>query len=254
MTNNDKMDLRWAMQAALLEQASVLHENKNEVKNFVLAEATYEQLLNLCFNPFDSNEVYMESTDLEYIAQDVIYEMTGAYEEEEEYTIAEKYNLLESIVLEYNSTDSYWKKDIPKPNVVQRVGNEVALAGQSAKRGAKAAGEKIKDVATKTGRNIKAAALKAKRKSRGSVEKVKKGAQAAIKKAGEKAGATKDWMKANKGKTAAIGVAGAAGAYYVYRKMRKAGKNKAEAARAAAQVAKTPEQKAKFQKMAAQGS
>ena len=60
LTPNDREDLRWAMQAALLEQTAVLHENKETVKDYVLQEATYEQLLNLCFNPYSSDDVYLE--------------------------------------------------------------------------------------------------------------------------------------------------------------------------------------------------
>jgi len=54
ITKEDRKDLVWAMRTSLLEQvrSGVLTEGKKAAaENFIINEATYEQLLNLAFNP-----------------------------------------------------------------------------------------------------------------------------------------------------------------------------------------------------------
>jgi len=70
LTKESREDLKWAMKAHLLEQASVLQEGRDFVQEFVMKEATYEQLLNLCFNP-KRDDVYLESEVLEKVAFDL---------------------------------------------------------------------------------------------------------------------------------------------------------------------------------------
>jgi len=77
LTKKDRKDLRWAMKVALLEQSKKIEdaEAKQIVVEFVKHEATYEQLLNLTFNPFDSEQVYAESRVLENVAMVGIYNL-----------------------------------------------------------------------------------------------------------------------------------------------------------------------------------
>jgi hypothetical protein len=254
LSPNDREDLRWAMQAALLEQTAVLHENKETVKDYVLQEATYEQLLNLCFNPFSSDSVYMESIDLEHVAKDLIFEMTGVYEnlgvvagqDFDLDTTAGKFGLLESLVTELSSSEIN-KLNSPDGQFKRRMRANAANTVKAFDK--KKAAEKTKKAAEAA---KKAAAEKAAKSGKTLVGKLKGAAkQAPDKKTAARAmaGVGKTWAKNNKGKTAA-GAAGAAalaaGAYYVYRKARKAGKDKRQAAQAAASAAKTPEEKAKW--------
>jgi len=69
LTKESREDLRWAMKATLLEQAKKIQvkEARHFVKNFILKEATYEQLLNLSLNPY-RDERYLEAEKLEQVA------------------------------------------------------------------------------------------------------------------------------------------------------------------------------------------
>ena len=54
LTKEDRKDLVWAMRTSLLEQVknvSLTESASASARNFILNEATYEQLLNLAFNP-----------------------------------------------------------------------------------------------------------------------------------------------------------------------------------------------------------
>jgi hypothetical protein len=252
LTPNDREDLRWAMQCSLLEQSKVLTESSsvNTIKEYVLEEATYEQMLNLVFNPYSSQDVYLESDLLEDIAKDVIYEMTGMYnglvEDYDLDTTQGKYGLMESILAED------WKAKVKAMNDPAR--QELGKAKAKAARLQKVADTKKAAEAAKKLAADKAKKAAEKAKNPGLMSRVK----GALDKAGERGnsklkaglGATKGWAKQNKGKAALAGTAAAAataaGAYYIYRKMRKAGKDKRAAAQAAAAAAKTPEEKAKW--------
>jgi hypothetical protein len=67
MTEQDRNDLKWAMKYALLEQCNKSNKCEKNRKKFIKEEATYEQLLNLCFVK-DTKNTYMESSALEMVA------------------------------------------------------------------------------------------------------------------------------------------------------------------------------------------
>jgi hypothetical protein len=218
LTPNDREDLRWAMQASLLEESSYLHENNAVVKDFVLEEATYEQLLNLVFNPYSSNDVYMEAEDLEWVAKDVIYEMTGAYGDAYSMdTTHGKFAMLESILYEAKKGEpgmlkkGYESVKGKSQAALNYAGGKVAAAGGKIGRGISRAGEAV---GGKGGDGRLA-------KARGAVGR-------GIGKVGK---AAQDNPKTAAAITAA---AAAASAYYVYRKLRKSGKSKSQSAKAAA--------------------
>jgi hypothetical protein len=165
LTPNDREDLRWAMQASLLEQTKVLQESSKEnMKSYILNEATYEQMLNLCFNPYPSDEVYMESEELEVVAKSVIYEMTiddSEVLQESLETINGKYNLLESIVQEVSGEQ--WGSAAGKKTLGR--GGKAKIHAQryaeKAKEKLKDAGEKIKGMDNKKKAGLAAAGVAA---------------------------------------------------------------------------------------------
>jgi len=72
LTKEDRRDLVWAARTSLLEQVNdnsgVLTEGKKAAaKDFIINEATYEQLLNLAFNP-ERETHYKSATVLEKVA------------------------------------------------------------------------------------------------------------------------------------------------------------------------------------------
>ena len=75
MNLDQRSDLKWAMQAALLEQSRIVTESK-QVSQFILKEATYEQMLNLCFNPRHKT-TYHDSEVLESVAVTVISDLVN---------------------------------------------------------------------------------------------------------------------------------------------------------------------------------
>jgi len=97
LTKNDRTDLKWAMQAAILEQARLVTESK-QVSQFILKEATYEQMLNLCFNSKHKTS-YQDAEVLENVAISCILEAAG-HGEPSVKTTKDKYELLESILYE----------------------------------------------------------------------------------------------------------------------------------------------------------
>jgi len=90
LAKEDRRDLVWAMRTSLLEQvrSGVLTEGKKAAaENFIINEGTYEQLLNLAFNPqrdteYKSIEV-LEKVALEAYAS-VLEEATKVVEEKKE--------------------------------------------------------------------------------------------------------------------------------------------------------------------------
>jgi len=85
LCKEDRKDLAWAMRKSLLEQIStgVLTESADaSARNFIYNEATYEQLLNLCFNE-SREEKYLPASLLEQVAVKV-YERYISEEAEKE--------------------------------------------------------------------------------------------------------------------------------------------------------------------------
>lgn len=72
LTSNDRLDLKFAMQAAVLEEAA--YTGNVVLESYIKEEMTYEQLLNVCYNA-ERDDVYMESCLLEQFAQDYILKM-----------------------------------------------------------------------------------------------------------------------------------------------------------------------------------
>jgi len=97
LTKNDRSDLKWAMQAALIEQSRLVTESR-QVSNYILQEATYEQMLNLCFNPKHKTS-YRDAEVLENVAISCILEAAG-HGEPSVKTTKDKYELLESVLHE----------------------------------------------------------------------------------------------------------------------------------------------------------
>jgi hypothetical protein len=221
LTKDSRNDLKWAMQATLLEQANAINvkEARHFVKNFILKEATYEQLLNLAFNPF-RDDVYLESEKLEPVAKMFVQESL------EGRTGSKAISLLENIIYEG-----------PKWNRVKGVGSRIVS-------GAKKANEKATSVA-------KSGVAKAIVGAKVAGQKIGKAAKVVGKIASKQA--SKLGQKAYEHPKSAVAIgaaaAGAAG-YLVYRKMRAKGASKKEAAKAAAAASKNPDQKAKWQKKA----
>jgi len=71
LTKEDRKDLVYAMRVSLLEQVrgkGILTESKKAAaENFILNEATYEQLLNLAYNP-ERETNYLQTESLERVA------------------------------------------------------------------------------------------------------------------------------------------------------------------------------------------
>ena len=88
LTKEDRRDLVWSMRTSLLEQvrSGVLTEGKKAAaENFIINEATYEQLLNLAFNP--ERETNYKSLE---VLEKVALETYAAVLENEECTAEEK--------------------------------------------------------------------------------------------------------------------------------------------------------------------
>jgi len=93
----DKKIMEWSIKKALLEQSATMTENKQVAENFIVSEATYEQLLNLTFNPFDRDDVYMEAEDLESLAKHIVYEISKPAPVKD-LKLNEKFNLLKGLL------------------------------------------------------------------------------------------------------------------------------------------------------------
>lgn len=106
----DKKDLIWAMRSALLEatseKVSVMESSViDETVDFIKKEATYEQLLNLVYNP-NRKQNYLESDILEFVASKAILDIANFYPSSGLNTVQEKFNILESVLNEGSTTDS----------------------------------------------------------------------------------------------------------------------------------------------------
>lgn len=213
LTKQSREDLRWAVKAALLEQSKKIEvkEARQFVKNFILKEATYEQLLNLAFNPY-RDEVYMESDKLEVVAKTFVQE--GLSGKSGKKAIA----LLESYIKE-GPTD--WARKVVEPTV-HGIGKAAGGVGKAAGW----TGGKIGDAASYVGGKASGAAKYLGGKASGAAQYV-----------GQKA------IEHPKTAVGATAAALATGGYLVYRKMRAAGKSKEEAAAAAAAAETDPAKK-----------
>lgn len=207
----NKNDIKWACQAALLECISN-HPHKDILKHFILKEATYEQLLNLCLNE-NTKEIMFESSSLELIASDLI--LTEADEETKK-----KYN---------------WKKAV----------RHGALAGGTlgVLKGVKSVSDELK---TPKGKSKLSYLWRTAASSNPHMSKSQRkiGVKMGI-------GAAKAATGIGKGiKGAAIGAAAGLTLYGLYRLLRRKGKSQEEAAAMVASKAKSPEDKKKWQKKA----
>jgi len=279
LTPNDRNDLKIAMQAALLEESQVVTESV-VMENYIKKEVTYEQLLNLCFNPV-RDEVYLESYQLEDVARDYILEMIygDAPETPKPETATGKYELLENIIYEASVSDQIKSLQSQITTAAKKLPELKGDAKEKIQRGIAAAKKKIKTLKKDqssekmTGRKeaVKSGAKKlygaAKEKAKAGYEKGKAGVKVAgayatqkSKRAADKVGGKLTQMvsKVSKGAAgkmkgheraiggAAIGAAGvatAASAWYLYRKLRKQGVEKKKAAQAAAVAAKKKAEK-----------
>lgn len=206
LTKESKQDLRWAMKAYLLEQASVLKEGRDFVQKFVMEEATYEQLLNLCFNP-KRDEVYLEAEELEKVA----FKMFGKSKK----------------VVKESTTDSVEMLEEGIKDTAKEAGKKV-IAGVW--KGAAAAGKKAGKASETVGKHIqrKGAEALVKAKKLGAAEKL--------------AGMSKKKLGAAALGTTGLAGTGVVGAL-AYKKMRNKGKTKKESAELAAKIVNDPNQK-----------
>jgi len=149
LAKEDRRDLVWAMRTSLLEQvrSGVLTEGKKAAaENFIINEGTYEQLLNLAFNPErDTNyqpiEV-LEKVALEAYSQ-VLDEATKAVEVKEE-VVTESTEVVEESVL--TRLEEAKKKGGAKAAITK--------AGKQITKAVKGGVEKVKTAAEKAGKPI----------------------------------------------------------------------------------------------------
>jgi len=199
LTKNDQASLKWACQMAVMSQAPVVTENA-EMFKFVQEELTYEQLLNLCFNP-SRDEVYMESEVLEDTAKQMILEISNG-------ETKSKFEVLEEALL----TERVEIADKAK----RLAGDAKKIAGDA------------KETALRP-----AKALAAELQGAGGIGPQKKFSVAGVARSVGK-GLAAAPGKATVGAALAVSAAG----YYIYRKLRRAGASKSEAAAAAAQASR----------------
>jgi hypothetical protein len=242
LCKEDREDLKWACQAALLEQAAG-SGHYEAMKDFIMKEATYEQILNLAYNPYNSSEVYFESADLEEHASELFMEFCMGPE-------------LDGVNIMLEQEEQPKKKSklktLAKGAAIGTgiaAGAGIGAAGYGAYR-AKKAGDKFAKAATKKLRSSEAGKKVDDFLSVGKSPTVK-----AVRKGAGYVGGKAAQAGKVLGKGAAVGAgvaAGTIGAYMLYRKLRKSGKSQAQAAQVAANKAQTPEEKAKWQAKARQ--
>jgi len=209
LTKQSREDLKWAMKASLLEQTSQIKEKEARqfVKEFVLNEATYEQLLNLTYNPY-RDDVYLEYEKLETVAKTFIEESLAGE------TGKKAISLLESFVKEAQDID-------PDIDV-----NQSNIQFPNPAKQKKSSAEFMK---TRQGEPSLA---------RRGLEAVKSAGSAAYKNVGQ--------HKLGYGLGAAGAAAAGIGGYLIYRKMRAVGKDKRQAALAAANASKDSAEQQKW--------
>jgi hypothetical protein len=282
LCKEDREDLKWACQAALLE-ASSSHPNNEELKKFILEEATYEQILNLACNPYDSKEIYFEAEVIEVAESELFYEFCVGSD------LADVNFLMEQEDQEKKKKGSKLGTAAKVAGAGAAVGGAAALGaggylaakgvqgaragGRSLGKGLERAGERmqksgragdirntaaiwLKKVRSETDPKKKARYMETYKKLKADSEKtggaragriiadIGKGSQMKVPGAD-----TAKKLGKGTGKAALIGAGIAAatiGAYMLYRKLRKAGKSQSQAAQAAASKAQTPEEKAKW--------
>jgi DNA polymerase III delta subunit len=216
----DRADVKWACQAALLEMSGSTGPS-DELREFILHEATYEQLLNLVYNPHHSSEIYFESEQLEELAQECLLEAAASL-------VSDNLVLMEADE-EKKKKSSKLKTAAKVAGVVGAAGVAGAVAGDVAKTAARARqGKGVAGLAYKAGKKVgKTAYNVGKFPAKGAWK------------------ATKWAAKSGAGSGALAGVAAGTG-YLLYRKLRKSGKSQSDAAQAAAKASKDPQEKAKW--------
>jgi len=241
LTKQSREDLKWAMRASLLEQAGQIQEKEARqfVKEFVLNEATYEQLLNLTYNPY-RDDVYLESEKLETVAKTFIEESLAGKSE------GKAIALLESFVQEREKAIS--DKNLP-PAVKQMLANKKAADSGRPNMGHTAftAPTNFPESEPSVNPNLAAASTPEYMKQH-PVERpgmLRRGYEA-TKGAGSTALQHVGRHKLGYGLGAAGVAAAGVGAYLIYRKMRAAGKDKRQAALAAANASTDSEERNKW--------
>ena len=135
LTKEDRKDLVYASRKALLEQVrvdGVLTESKKaSAENFILNEASYEQLLNLVYNP-DRDTNYMKTEALELVAMKA-YEAHIAPVQESVLGIIEEANIKKGLAAIGKKVTSIGKKVTPSKTKVTKVAKVKAKAKDIAK-------------------------------------------------------------------------------------------------------------------------
>jgi len=141
LAKEDRKDLVWAMRTSLLEQvrSGVLTEGKKAAaENFIINEATYEQLLNLAFNP-ERETNYQPIEVLEKVALE-----SYAATLEEEVTPEETAPVQETSVFE-QVEKSLLKEAEEKPSWMKKFAGKFKEVSKAAWEKAKAAGRNVKE-------------------------------------------------------------------------------------------------------------
>jgi hypothetical protein len=151
LTSNDRLDLKFAMQAAVLEEAA--YTGNVVLESYIKEEMTYEQLLNVCYN-LNRDDVYMESSLLEHVAQDYILKMVY----EGNVKPAKPLNSIrKNALLEQSLKD---KAGALAGAAKEKITSAAKIASKKAAPAVKKAAEAVKTVAKKAGKRPgKAAAI-----------------------------------------------------------------------------------------------
>jgi hypothetical protein len=169
MTEEMKNDLKWAMRSYLVEACSnnkLLTESDQTIqKKFVKEEATYEQLLNLCFNR-KSEERYLDSTVLEMAAIVGLDNLVTVIENSPVKKSGRAISLFEStaqVVHEdyAKAVGADWKNMPGHATALDKAKAAGKVGYEATKKAGKAAYEKGKESAEKALKEIKEAGTKA---------------------------------------------------------------------------------------------
>ena len=115
LSKEDRSDLVWAMRSTLLEsvKSSVVTEGKKAAaKDFIINEATYQQLLNLSFNP-ERETNYKSTEELEKVALESYKKVLEASVVQENY-IKQKWNCDKAVARKFGvaKTALHWTKEM----------------------------------------------------------------------------------------------------------------------------------------------
>jgi len=159
LAKEDRKDLVWAMRTSLLEsvRSGILTEGKKAAaENFIINEATYEQLLNLAFNPerdtnykstqvlekvaLESYNSILESAQTEEVTTEEVVEESVFAKLEKSVQVQEgvmakaktMYNKMSEKAKEKAGSFTKWYKELPKSKKVALIGGAAAGAGAAA--------------------------------------------------------------------------------------------------------------------------